>query len=1098
MSLSDSHRIWSFDIGTGSVGYSIRGYKEDPNEFSAVDVLLVPDEFASIKDARTRRRMMRTRQAHKAREEWLRTILAEAGLEVLHGKRLEKDPSGKGWKSIPGDARLEREFPALGDETVYCGAVLRIRLLQGERLEPWQIFKAFHSAIQKRGYDPEVPWKRRSANDGRDEEEEAETKKRCDEFLLELAEIADEDSPYHYPCYWEAWKMGLWSPENPAETRIRITHEAESARNAVYPRAIVEREILDLFAQAEIQYPSLGGRAVYLLYGPTEKPYASYKSDPSIRAKFESETSMRLVRGKETDWMGVLSQKIPNFDNRSPEDCCLIPRLRVAKSSPRIHGGNLVPESMLPAEVSFLMKLKNLRFSEPGGQRGFTSEEIRTVFERCRAEADDAVNKTIQDGKGGESAVFSALDRLRLTKTALSKIVLACGGSGLLPNHEAVDPPKAGGRARFSRPTLRLVRDLILSGEDPSAFRERILVERVAGNTNRVKGLINEDLDFLQRMGTTWDGIYVPDEALARSQMIAGAPLAEREDEIRHLIASQIDPIVRHRLTLFHGLLAKLRDGIGGQSAFGVPDRIVLEFVREDFMGPKRKMALRKFQNDRRSQRAEARKQAAELGGSLKDELKIQILKDQGWQCVYTGESIGQGDLDQLTIDHIVPRSAGGPDAYTNYIVCHRRTNDEKADRTPYMWLRQQPGWDAYVARVKGLSTSLRNKKVQLLISEDAIGLVDRYQKLAETAWIAKLAQTIVCLFFGWPLNFAGMERRVVTLPGGLTHRIADRNHLYGLLNQEIETLGERSREGDPKAEDSKERKIREDKRHHALDAMVLSFLPAWTADPTKRLRHRLPDGVDRAFFGRYLSEVLPTYACFQREPLRDTIYGARRDPSGRWLATLQCKLAEMAFDVGPDGKPKGFSLSKLKSRASRILDEGIRRRVLEFVETAGDATMWQAFCETFRANATGPIVRKVKCVADKSNPDDFLDLSKDRSGQFRTSKEGHQGQFVYVDHKGTPRVRPVRVFESKKIVENDLRRSKDFTEMLGFFQTKCTVSLTKPVDHGVVRLTVDYYILNSIGVDGRADLTSSDGTKYIRIPLKKLLPAGFSRVTGG
>ena len=70
--MSHSQRIWSFDIGTGSIGYAIRGYEEDPNRFSEVDVLLIPDEFASIKEARTRRRMKRTRDAHMAREAWLR------------------------------------------------------------------------------------------------------------------------------------------------------------------------------------------------------------------------------------------------------------------------------------------------------------------------------------------------------------------------------------------------------------------------------------------------------------------------------------------------------------------------------------------------------------------------------------------------------------------------------------------------------------------------------------------------------------------------------------------------------------------------------------------------------------------------------------------------------------------------------------------------------------------------------------------------------------------------------------------------------------------------------------------------------------------
>jgi len=479
------------------------------------------------------------------------------------------------------------------------------------------------------------------------------------------------------------------------------------------------------------------------------------------------------------------------------------------------------------------------------------------------------------------------------------------------------------------------------------------------------------------------------------------------------------------------------------------------------------------------------------------------LLDDQGWQCLYTGECFGQDDLDSLDVDHIVPRSAGGPDAYYNYAVCRRSVNnDQKGDQTPYQWLSQGGEWDAYVERVNSKRTALRNKKVRLLTLEDAPDLVDRYQKLAETAWIAKLAQSIVCLYFGWPLNFKGTDRKVVALPGGLTHRVADRCHLYGLLNQEIADLRKKSETGDLKAAENREKKVRADNRHHALDAMVLSFLPAWTGDPTKRVFHKLPDGVDRPpFFKKYLDDVVPHYVCFSKQPLRDTIYAGRKDDNGKWIPAIRREVRPMAFkDAAPDGALKGFSIPELKKQARKILDPKIREQLETFAEQGGSQEEWEQFTQNLRATQNGgPVVKKVSCLPDKAKREDFVDLSKDNTGQWRTKKEGHQGQFVYIDKSGKPRVRPVRVFESLRLVRQEILDSNDVAELVGFFQTKCLVSLGKEVIYEKrngekIHLKKGRYVLNTILTDGWCVITSSMGQKF-SLSLGKLIDAGFERL---
>ena len=156
--------IWSFDLGKASIGEAVRDLRM--NEFLHVESLLIPAEFASTKAAATRRRMWRTRQAHKAREAWLDEVWRAAGQEPLRKRETWRDPATKKWAlKHAADERLEREFPAPGDSTCYTSCLLRIKLLRGEPLEIWQIYKALHSAIQRRGYGP-VPWAAREAKRG--------------------------------------------------------------------------------------------------------------------------------------------------------------------------------------------------------------------------------------------------------------------------------------------------------------------------------------------------------------------------------------------------------------------------------------------------------------------------------------------------------------------------------------------------------------------------------------------------------------------------------------------------------------------------------------------------------------------------------------------------------------------------------------------------------------------------------------------------------------------------------------------------------------------------------------------------------------------
>ena len=312
--------VWAFDLGKASIGEAVR----QGNKFLHKASLLIPAEFAETKTAASRRRMWRTRLAHKAREAWLDEVMRAAGIEPLKGRRVTWNEQTKKWDVTPGDEKLEREFAKDGDDTCYTSCLLRIKLLRGEKLEPWQIYKALHSAIQRRGYDPNIPWKtREQRRSEKPEDEEGKTLTRMQEFEKSLEAMAPAKKQFHWPCYFDAWKMGLWNPDKPTDLNLKQDCQAQTTRNQIVPRKLVEAEVRALVDAAAKQVPGLKGKADYLLFGPPLRSYASFYA--------EERKKHGLREGGANDWQGVVGQKIPRFDNRIIGKCVLIPRLNVCK-----------------------------------------------------------------------------------------------------------------------------------------------------------------------------------------------------------------------------------------------------------------------------------------------------------------------------------------------------------------------------------------------------------------------------------------------------------------------------------------------------------------------------------------------------------------------------------------------------------------------------------------------------------------------------------------------------------------------------------------------------------------------------------------------
>ncbi|HEY9174509.1 MAG TPA: HNH endonuclease domain-containing protein [Verrucomicrobiae bacterium] len=800
----------------------------------------------------------------------------------------------------------------------------------------------------------------------------------------------------------------------------------------------------------------------------------------------------------------------------------------------------------IAAETEFLKQIKAVTVNHEGTNRPPNLEEAESLLRQAAS-----AKKTLVDGLPAhlQPLLQAARAMWKNARNAADETVLRP-----MPGHEEVKAPKTSGRSAYSRVALRILKELILSGEAPSVFHQRLIrrdadllgrlgptpekplmilkdstaadeeERRQEDTENRKRGLLVSELNFLRQMRKddaaedSWENIFVPSQtldALQQRHIVDGR--LDADSAVRELLGTVKDAIVRHRLEVFDGRLRKLQMGDAEEKlpGYGVPDAIVLEFAREDFMGKEALKKYQRFLNERTEERKAARTEAAQLGMESRSAgLRYELFKAQGGICLYTGSPLFESKLDQYEIDHIVPRSLGGPDAVVNYVLTFPDVNHtkEKGKLTPYALLHEKDGWDAYVERVKARATSLRNKKVQLLTREDAPELVERYTALAETAWVSKLAQTIVNLRFGWKngVDYSGPQpvKRVIVVSGGVTARVRRKYGLDRLLYSDTT---------DPEVL-AKKVKNRDDKRHHALDAMVLTFIPQWARDPNKEGFFRFPaefrdvngrENYDqiRELFKKSIAEVMPRHIAYERPALADTNFGCRLD-HGKPVIVQRVPVYDLAQKpAGAPSKTK-FDLDYLKKQIRAVRDINIQKRLMEeFVAGKNpDEPSWKQFCDSFtqlRKKDGMPGARIVKVWVFVGQADQFKDLSKDQNsenhrGAWRRRKQDHRGQIVVAESSGSFRVLPVYVFESPRQKADELRNKlHEGDRILGFFQSGCLVEVDREVEHRTKPLPPGIYKLRTIREDGYVQLENQLGQTYPDLPLyalSKLVAAGFRR----
>ncbi len=385
-------------------------------------------------------------------------------------------------------------------------------------------------------------------------------------------------------------------------------------------------------------------------------------------------------------------------------------------------------------------------------------------------------------------------------------------------------------------------------------------LEGPAGTLNLSRRAIEAMMPYLE------EGMPEYDARLAAGYGDTG----ERPDECDELPKTPklANPIVRRTLSE----MRKVVNGVVRK--WGKPEFMRVEMARELKLGPRARKELIKENRENEKINARVDEEIAKIGGragSRDDRRKYKLWKEQGETCPYTGRVIPATKLfsNEVEIDHVLPYSRSLDDGMMNLVVAWTEANREKGNQTPWEWKHgDEKAMEAMLQCVRTLPYPKCKRFSQKEVKLDEFIA----RQLTDTAYIAK--EAVKFLKSLYPHD---NKVHVTAARGRATSELRWQWGLNSIL-------------GDDNAV-----KLRDDHRHHAVDAVVIAMT-------TPRTLHEL----SRAHKSNRLDRVVmpPPWEGFREQvakrtaeivvshrPQRgirgalheETNYGATREP-GRYV----------------------------------------------------------------------------------------------------------------------------------------------------------------------------------------------------------------------
>jgi CRISPR-associated endonuclease Csn1 len=250
----------------------------------------------------------------------------------------------------------------------------------------------------------------------------------------------------------------------------------------------------------------------------------------------------------------------------------------------------------------------------------------------------------------------------------------------------------------------------------------------------------------------------------------------------------------------------------------GKPGKIRVELARDLTRNARQREEVWKGQRNRERERALAAQTLREAGVNQphrRDIERVLLAVECDWRCPYTGEGFGPTDIigkhPRFDVDHIIPFSRSLDDSFFNKTICLAEVNrDRKGNRTPHETFGGSEDWAVILGRVKKFKGDAATEKLRRFKLDSAPGqegetasfLEDfASRQLNDTRYAARETATALKLLYGDEGN-----SRVEVTRGGVTAYLRSAWGLNDIL-------------GGPG-----EGKLRDDHRHHAVDAAVTAM----------------------------------------------------------------------------------------------------------------------------------------------------------------------------------------------------------------------------------------------------------------------------------
>ncbi len=312
-----------------------------------------------------------------------------------------------------------------------------------------------------------------------------------------------------------------------------------------------------------------------------------------------------------------------------------------------------------------------------------------------------------------------------------------------------------------------------------------------------------------------------------------------------------------------------------------------------------------------------------------------------------------------------------------------------------------------------------------------------------------------------------------------------------------------------------KKKKNRSDKRHHALDAMVLTYAGEWMRDRERHreendheesdrknkdiLLYKSIDSEARASIVKQLEKLMPKTVVGAKPALGKTYYGLRKIVVG---GKEEKKIVERKSLLNDKNEFFGLTNEQRKN----ILDGEVVKRLEEFEKDYLDIIsnrekkedLIKAFKEEFFSGKNGKrIVKKV--MRKVGNPDSYKDIApKGKKGQYvkdgSSSSQGtfNHGQFLAINTVNQKvEVFPVHAFDSpRKIKEKKIRSNADL-ELL--FEGKLLkagetiLKLQKDFKYSKWDIPKGLYTLKSLKTEGVIAIESNRGVVHKNFQINDL-----------